>query len=59
MATPDAELDATVRAQWPRILAWLMRTIGDWDLAEDCAQDAVERALRTWPRDGVPDTPGA
>lgn len=59
MATPDAELDATVRAQWPRILAWLMRTIGDWDLAEDCAQDAVERALRTWPRDGVPDNPGA
>ncbi len=48
-----------VRAEWPRIVASLIRTTGDWDLAEDCAQDATERALRTWPRDGVPDNPGA
>jgi len=32
---------------------------GDWDLAEDCVQDAVERALAHWPRDGVPDNPAA
>jgi RNA polymerase sigma-70 factor, ECF subfamily len=32
---------------------------GDWDLAEDCVQDAVERALARWPRDGVPRSPGA
>jgi RNA polymerase sigma-70 factor (ECF subfamily) len=32
---------------------------GDWDLAEECAQDAFARALETWPRDGVPRKPGA
>lgn len=32
---------------------------GDWDLAEDCVQDAVERALARWPHDGVPDNPAA
>ena len=52
-------LDAVVRAEWPRIVASLLRTTGDWDLAEDCAQDATERALLTWPRDGVPDNPAA
>ncbi len=52
-------LDDVVRAEWPRIVAGLLRVTGDWDLAEDCAQDAAERALLTWPRDGVPDNPGA
>ncbi len=32
---------------------------GNWDLAEECAQDAFARALQTWPRDGVPRRPGA
>ncbi|HVM66761.1 MAG TPA: sigma-70 family RNA polymerase sigma factor, partial [Acidimicrobiales bacterium] len=36
-----------------------MRTTGDWDLAEECAQDAFARALERWPRDGVPRNPGA
>ena len=42
-----------------RVVATLIRDFGDWDLAEDCLQDAVERALQTWPRDGVPKSPGA
>ena len=54
-----SSVDAVVRAEWPRIVATLLRTTGDWDLAEDCAQDAAERALLTWPRDGVPDNPAA
>src|SRR6476619_7156913 len=54
-----APLDAVVRAEWPRIVASLIRTTGDWDLAEDCAQDATERALLTWPRDGVSAHPAA
>ena len=37
----------------------LCRWTGDVDLAEDAVQDAVEQALRTWPRDGVPDHPDA
>jgi RNA polymerase sigma-70 factor (ECF subfamily) len=32
---------------------------GDWDLAEECAQDAFARALVRWPRDGIPDRPAA
>lgn len=32
---------------------------GDWDLAEECAQDAFALALERWPRDGVPRNPGA
>jgi len=32
---------------------------GDWDLAEDCAQEAFAKALHDWPRRGVPDAPGA
>jgi len=32
---------------------------GDWDLAEECAQDAFALALERWPRDGVPHRPGA
>jgi RNA polymerase sigma-70 factor (ECF subfamily) len=42
-----------------RIVASLVRATGDFDLAEDCLQDAVERALEHWPRDGVPDNPAA
>ena len=41
------------------IVATLIRTTGDWDLAEDAVADAAERALRSWPVDGVPDNPAA
>ena len=36
-----------------------MRAIGDFDLAEECTQDAVLLALEAWPRSGIPDKPGA
>jgi hypothetical protein len=42
------------RAEWGRVVAHLIRVTGDWDLAEECAQDAFARALERWPRDGVP-----
>ena len=45
--------------EWGRIVATLIRLTGDWDLAEECTQDAFARALERWPRDGVPDRPGA
>ncbi len=41
------------------MVATLIRDFRDWELAEDCLQDAVERALVVWPRDGVPKSPGA
>lgn len=42
-----------------RVLAALARRFGDLDLAEDVTQDAMERALATWPRTGIPDSPVA
>jgi RNA polymerase sigma-70 factor (ECF subfamily) len=42
-----------------RIVAALIRTTGDWDLAEDALADASERALERWSRDGIPDNPAA
>jgi RNA polymerase sigma-70 factor (ECF subfamily) len=36
----------------------LIRVTGNWDLAEECAQDAFTRALERWPRDGIPTSPG-
>jgi RNA polymerase sigma-70 factor, ECF subfamily len=39
------------------VVATLMRMTGDFDLAEDCWQDALERALARWPVDGIPDNP--
>jgi RNA polymerase sigma-70 factor (ECF subfamily) len=41
------------------VLAATVRVTRDLDLAEEAVQDAYERALRTWPRDGVPDRPAA
>ena len=41
------------------MLAATVRVTRDLDLAEEAVQDAYERALRTWPRDGVPDRPAA
>ncbi len=58
----DPAEDAVARVfrdEWGRIVATLIRTTGDWDLAEECAQDAFARALERWPRDGVPANPGA
>ncbi|WP_318839298.1 RNA polymerase sigma factor [Actinomadura montaniterrae] len=57
--TAAAAAAAAFRTEWGQIVATLIRMTGDWDLAEDCAQDAFTAALRTWPRDGVPDRPGA
>src|SRR5689334_14684890 len=47
------------RAEWGQVVATLIRMTGDWELAEECAQEACAAALERWPRDGVPDRPGA
>lgn len=52
-----AALVRLVRTEGARVLATLIRVVGDVQLAEDCVQDATIRALETWPRDGVPDNP--
>jgi RNA polymerase sigma-70 factor (ECF subfamily) len=55
----QAAVAEAFRSEWGRVVAYLIRILGDWDLAEECAQDAFARALERWPRDGVPSSPGA
>jgi RNA polymerase sigma-70 factor (ECF subfamily) len=55
----DAAVAEAFRAEWGKVVATLIGLTGDWDLAEECAQDAFAQAVRTWPRDGVPQRPGA
>ena len=55
----DAVVAATFHEEWGRIVATLIGLTGDWDLAEECAQDAFTRALEVWTRDGIPSAPGA
>ena len=52
-------VDAAFREEWGRIVATLIAVTGDWDLAEECAQDAFAMALQRWPEDGIPGRPGA
>jgi RNA polymerase sigma-70 factor, ECF subfamily len=53
------ELARAYRDERARSIAILGRVLGDLDLAEDAVQDAFVRAAERWPRDGVPDNPGA
>jgi RNA polymerase sigma-70 factor, ECF subfamily len=51
-------LEQTFRDQWGRVLAALIGFLGDFDLAEEAAQEAFAIAAERWPRDGVPAHPG-
>ncbi|MET8148885.1 RNA polymerase sigma factor [Actinoplanes sp. NPDC049668] len=59
MGTAADSVEAVFREEWGRLLAALVRTLGDLDLAEEVAADAVATALQRWPRDGVPNRPAA
>jgi RNA polymerase sigma-70 factor (ECF subfamily) len=52
-------LAAVYAEEWPRCVAILTRVLGDLERAEDAVQDAFATALERWPRDGIPDNPGA
>ncbi|HEY2637760.1 MAG TPA: RNA polymerase sigma factor [Solirubrobacteraceae bacterium] len=52
-------IDAVWRIESARVIAGLARLTHDVGVAEDLAQDALVAALEQWPRDGVPDNPGA
>jgi RNA polymerase sigma-70 factor (ECF subfamily) len=52
-------LEDIYRQEWGQVVATLIRVTGDWELAEECAQEAFAAALQRWPVDGVPDRPGA
>lgn len=52
-------IDRVFRDEWGRVVAVLARSFGDLDLAEESAQQAFAEAAVSWPRTGVPDSPGA
>ena len=54
-----ADLEQVFRDEWGRVLAALIGFLGDFDLAEEAAQDAFAIAAARWPRDGTPANPRA
>ena len=52
-------IEQVFRAEWPRLVAALVRDLRDLELAEDCASEAFIAAADRWEVDGVPDRPGA
>ena len=58
-AAAHEAVQSAFHEDWGRVVATLIRRTGNWDLAEECAQEAFAEALRRWPVDGVPDRPGA
>src|SRR3954463_5543409 len=53
-----ASLDGVFRREWGPAVAALARWSGDFAVAEDAVQEAFAEALRSWPRDGIPDNAG-
>jgi RNA polymerase sigma-70 factor (ECF subfamily) len=53
----SAAIDAVYRSDWGRIVATLIRLVGDFDVAEESAQEAFAAAVSQWPTSGVPDSP--
>src|SRR5271155_3477071 len=54
-----AAVDSVYRSDWGRIVATLIGLVGDFDLAEECAQEAFAAAVDQWPASGVPECPRA
>jgi RNA polymerase sigma-70 factor (ECF subfamily) len=54
-----AAVERAYRSDWGRIVATLIKQIGDFDLAEECAQEAFAAAVDQWGTSGIPDAPAA
>ena len=59
LPNPNVAVDAVYRSDWGRIVATLIRQFGDFELAEDAAQEAFTAAVDQWRTDGVPESPSA
>ncbi len=55
----NVAVDAVYRSDWGRIVATLIRQFGDFELAEDVAQEAFTAAVDQWRTEGVPESPRA
>ena len=58
-ARAHVTVENVYRTESRRVLATLIRLLGDFDLAEEALHDAFAAAVEQWPRDGVPGNPGA
>ena len=54
-----AAVEAVYHAEWGRVLATLIKHTGEFEMAEECAQEAFAAALEEWPNQGIPDVPVA
>ena len=59
LSSASATVDTVYRAEWGRIVATLIRSFGDFDVAEEAAQEAFAAAVDQWRAKGVPDSPAA
>jgi RNA polymerase sigma-70 factor (ECF subfamily) len=59
LPNPNAAVDSVYRSDWGRIVATLIRQFGDFELAEDAAQEAFTAAVDQWRTEGVPESPRA
>ena len=59
ISTANETVDQVYRTDWGRIVATLIGAYGDFDLAEDAAQEAFAAAVNQWPNEGIPDSPAA
>ena len=55
----EPDLGPLLKAIYPKVVATLIRVLGDMDRAMDASQDALVKALQSWQKDGVPDNPVA
>ncbi len=59
LSNANVTVDAVYRSDWGRIVATLIRQFGDFELAEDAAQEAFTAAVDQWRNEGIPDSPRA
>ncbi len=59
LVAPTSAVEELYRSDWGRIVASLISLVGDFDLAEECAQEAFSLAVQQWPDSGIPDLPRA
>jgi RNA polymerase sigma-70 factor (ECF subfamily) len=59
LADPTTTVETVYRDDWGRIVATLIGMVGDFDLAEECAQEAFTAAVEQWPASGIPEFPRA
>src|SRR5712691_9084352 len=59
LPNPNLTVDTVYRSDWGRIVATLIRLFGDFDMAEEAAQEAFAAAAEQWLESGIPEFPRA